>query len=481
MMERANKIGERLQVTGMHNRESYAALSEFVKSALALLQAKLSDGEQIAASAEEQVGRDTKGDLYIYDRVRPDLVQFAVKHLDDMVRLPQYSKAIESLGRNQFVRRTFEGKTYDSQGNPVPNADISPLVGSLYVIRFLYSFIERHDSFEFKKEDLDQLYETMEEFLEAEERQYIMLAPIHNFESAVDTISLTNELEIRQLTLEELNKILKANKLGQVPIIDFLQFKFAAVTKLMSARGKPLITEHARERIDRVISALRIWKFGAVGISVHYLIPTNVWELTINSIIGLTSPRFVIGFPYTLTESDASEFKKFFGFIEKSLSEAKSKELTFLDIALKRFNGCMEAIEFEDRLIDAMICLEAMLLGDDEVAELPYRLSLRAAALLGSTEHEIRHVQKFLKKVYEKLRNKIFHGRKPKELTVDEKPTPIGQVLTELEKYMRSLVLAFIRLAEHYKSHEEILEAIDEAVVSVEARAKLKAKAAGRT
>ncbi len=480
-MERANEISERLQVTGMRDSESYAALSELVKSALALLQARLRDGEQIAASAEEQIGRDSKGTLYICDRVRQDLVQFAVKHHDDIVKLPQYSEAIESLARNHFVRRAFEGKTYDSQGNPVPDADIRPFVGSLYVIRFLHNFIEGHDSFEFKKGDLDQLYETMEEFLQAEERQYTMLAPIHNFESAVDTISLTNELEIRQLTLEELNKILEANKLGQVPITDLLQFKFAVATKLRSARGKPLITEDARERIDCVISALRIWKFGAVWRSVHYLIPTNVWELAINSIIGLTTPRFVIGLPYTLTESDASEFKKFFGSFEKSLSEAKSKELTFLDIALKRFNGCMEAAELEDRLIDAMICLEAMLLGDDEVAELPYRLSLRAAALLGSTEDEIRHVQKFLKKVYEKLRNKIFHGRKPKELTVDEKPTPIGQVLTELEKYMRSLVLAFIRLAEHYKSHNEILEAIDEAVVSGEARTKLKAKAAGRT
>jgi hypothetical protein len=77
-----------------------------------------------------------------------------------------------------------------------------------------------------------------------------------------------------------------------------------------------------------------------------------------------------------------------------------------VNVPTRRFNACMSETDSED----AMIALEALYLGDNEsTSELGHRPSLRAAALLGSTDNETLHIRIFLRlsNIY-KLNGKIL-------------------------------------------------------------------------
>ena len=80
-----------------------------------------------------------------------------------------------------------------------------------------------------------------------------------------------------------------------------------------------------------------------------------------------------------------------------------------VDIAIRRFNYAYEKEQFEDKLIDYMIALEALFLKKDENNELTYRLALRTALFIRSKKEEINQIRKVIKRAYN-IRSKIVHG-----------------------------------------------------------------------
>ena len=73
--------------------------------------------------------------------------------------------------------------------------------------------------------------------------------------------------------------------------------------------------------------------------------------------------------------------------LKQSTSQVVKKQLVGkhkrVDLAMRRFNLAYERLMFEDRLIDYMIGLEALLLRSEEQQELGFRLALRGSRLLG--------------------------------------------------------------------------------------------------
>ncbi len=82
-----------------------------------------------------------------------------------------------------------------------------------------------------------------------------------------------------------------------------------------------------------------------------------------------------------------------------------------MDIAIKRFRSSIEKYMPYDteKLLDLAIAFEAIYLNDGENKELTYRLSLRAARLLGNSFDERYEIFKLIKDLY-KYRSKVAHG-----------------------------------------------------------------------
>jgi hypothetical protein len=459
----------------VHDRESYQALARFVKSALEVLGASVRHGETIPVTEFEEIFTDTSGYRGVDRRSKEDLVQLVHRHLSEIELLPEYGRAVEFLARNEFVQGQFERKT-DKDGKPIENLEIESSVGRIYVARFLRLLMKATNSLEFDEQAFDDLYLKHEDFLASENLQHTFLAPIHNFNCATDRVQLTDELQIRRLTEEELSLFLEANKSGLVPLTQLLQFRFAVSYVFVSPRDKPMdFTQQARGKVASVITALRLWKAGVVAVDIQYLFPNGVWQAGWQSILVGSDTRFLVALPYELSEDEVPKFRQFYHDIEEAQSVAQLKHMSFIRIAIRRFNACMEEVGFEDILIDAIIALEAMYLGDGEFGELGYRLSLRTAILLGDTEDRMKEIQNFVKKVYDRMRSKVIHGREIDVIKMDGKVVLINDILVGIQEYLRKSIRIFSQLLRKYGSHAEILDAIDASLIDGETRTKLRA------
>lgn len=88
----------------------------------------------------------------------------------------------------------------------------------------------------------------------------------------------------------------------------------------------------------------------------------------------------------------------------------KEKERRSLEIAAKRFNYALRRTNYEDRVIDLAIALEAILLSKDS-GEIKYRLATRASWFLGKKIAAREEIFQTLSQFY-RFRSKIIHGEK---------------------------------------------------------------------
>ncbi len=114
---------------------------------------------------------------------------------------------------------------------------------------------------------------------------------------------------------------------------------------------------------------------------------------------------------YKLTAEDASELSKLWPIYRDYQA---SNNWKFLSLALRRFSQAGNRLQSEDKLIDLMICCEALFLDKSEQGELSYRLAQRAAIFLEKTPDRRMKAFKFFKRVYS-MRSDIVHGNTPKK------------------------------------------------------------------
>jgi hypothetical protein len=119
----------------------------------------------------------------------------------------------------------------------------------------------------------------------------------------------------------------------------------------------------------------------------------------------------------------------------------------------------------EDKLINMTVSLEALFFGKEERGELRYRLSLRAATLIGNMfdDKTTKEVFDDIKKLYDK-RCDVVHGRVTK-VTHDD--------IHKLETYTRRAIEIFVPML-HTRSKESILQLLDHCLVDKESVDKLR-------
>lgn len=93
----------------------------------------------------------------------------------------------------------------------------------------------------------------------------------------------------------------------------------------------------------------------------------------------------------------------------RALIENKSKSL---DIAIKRLNMAYLRDTDEDTILDLMIGIEALVIANDDLGEISYKVSTRTALILStlsSYPHTIAETVGHIKKLY-RFRSKVVHG-----------------------------------------------------------------------
>lgn len=160
-------------------------------------------------------------------------------------------------------------------------------------------------------------------------------------------------------------------------------------------------------------------------------------------------PGFSIN-PYELLETEVDTLREFWRDFQGKRQKGK---LNDLKIAIGRFNSSYGE-GLEDRLIDQMIALESLYLGDFQ--ELRYKLALRAAFLIARDRKERTQVLKRLKKAYD-ARSKVVHGQKP--------PDNLIELVEYTEEYLRQSIKRFLKLSDRYTLKELRDRLLDENII----------------
>lgn len=292
-----------------------------------------------------------------------------------------------------------------------------------------------------------KIYEQVENFFYGLTFTFRCFAPIENFQMEVERIDFDPRFSISRFPEKDKEQILASSaQFGyhQRDII-FNENVFEAIVEVPKVVGSfnkahsgPGPYGLARGKFEDCCEALRLFKRGAIGFNDIW--SENVsWSFSTGSSRSSALVRFR-GPTYTLTSNEVGSFKDFWHAYQRAKKVGQSR----IDLALRRFNFGYERVRPEDKLIDYMIGLEALLLEADERQELNYRLSLRGAVLLGTTPEERRKTHQELDTAY-KERSRIVHGGTAKTtVKVGGAAIEFAEFVGVIEDRLRSTIKGFL-------------------------------------
>ena len=193
------------------------------------------------------------------------------------------------------------------------------------------------------------------------------------------------------------------------------------------ARGNRIVGD----KFDRAVTALRTFKAGYVGYekicgTAMTFCPLNVGEYG-------HSDLFIPLGHYSISESEATVLAGH----SKAMHAVRDSAM---QMACRRLADAETRLHDEDRLVDAVIGLEAWLLTDGNRSELSYRFALNYSTL-GTTPAERYELYQRARTLYS-LRSSIAHGGEPATSS-----QPLSDEAKSACEMLRAVILRFLSVA----------------------------------
>ena len=145
-----------------------------------------------------------------------------------------------------------------------------------------------------------------------------------------------------------------------------------------------------------------------------------------------------------ISKKNANKIKKY----KKGLDELYNE----YSIPIERYLSAIYRGELNDKLIDAVIALESLLLPNIK-DELKYRFSLRGGWILGKNQKDKIELFSFFKKIYD-LRSDIVHGNK-KSNSIKE--TEVGEAINKIHYIFKKI----LNKSYNYESWKKFIEKLE--------------------
>ena len=433
-----------------------------IKSSLSYLKRK-SEREQIIPFLEYDFEIDVnKRSWNTVPKSRYPLASFVKKNLEEILKLAEVTLLIDFMVKNEF-HKMIEMEITDKNGKIKDVERIKKFLGYNILGGFLMRYVEAVGGFNYDENIFNDLYRELEEYIYTEGREIIVVAPLLNFElKGIEKIDL-GDFIIRKISEDEFKMLLGKNALGEIhPLYPYGGiFKTIWCIELKVKCPSKRRSEDLTPRIEKVITALRLFKKGSIHYSAILDYPKvwkNHWGVSSHGGGEIYGPR------YELTDKDIESLKAFWNKF-KSLN---TQNYPFLDVSIRRFNFSYERRLPEDKLIDYITAFEALYLKGVE-KELSYRLALRCACFLGKDGEERRKIFEILKSAYD-ARSKIVHGEPIESESFKKLLNKLNLNLPELsmqvEEYLRESIKTFLHFLQKSESHDEIIKEIDEKIIT---------------
>ncbi len=445
----------------MKNANLYEILKEYCKAATTLFKERIKKTD-LPLKDEPRITEFGPGGVFTDTVRKVDWQYFMIEYEKVLEQLDSYQQALRAMIDDQTIAKHFN----TTVGTPGTGRRIE---GPECLRWFVAQLLEKQQGFDFQESIFQKIYEEFEDFFYRDTFEYKVVCPLHNFKMQAEPVALSPKFSIIKFSTKEKERMLaKSGQLGSFGHLniynEFALEIYVEAPKVIGglpgdlAENGPLGV--ARRAFDDVCDALRLFKNGAVHYGEYWMEPISWNPIGAQSAWpGWGAPGRLYGDIYSLSDDEVPIFLEFWKSPRKGLME-KNKNIM---IAFNRLNFGYERLRPEDRLIDFMIGLEALFLFGVR-DELRYRLSLRAAALLGDTPENRERVFNDLYNAYDQ-RSSIAHGDSPdKDIKIGGSKIPFGELVNRVEEHLRSAIKEFLVRCEHH-STKQVLEKLDLAIL----------------
>src|SRR3954453_9135189 len=390
----------------MRNRRLHDALRDFALEAAALLTNELKQGAEIPFDVVEEPG----GASVLY-RYQPLTSEFVAERWPRLRQLPAYVDAAAALGSGAetYLRMQSGGTGADSE------AGLCAMLERLY---------EDATSFEFPEERFDRVYGEVERALFENTIRTALIAPLHGMEIDNDRVDLGDGLFlIAGDKLDAPPGAVWSDVTGQVERSG--PPNGLCVLRRGTAAGEGLPVSEARIRFRKLLTALRLFKPGAVAFGpVGWgRVDEGAWQPIP---IGLSGPGR--GAPWTLSADEQPELVELVDLVASARPGGR------IAWALSRFEmGTERALDTEG-LSDYLLALRSLLDATDDAGSAA--LTSRVATLCAEQGGR-KPLQRRLELAFT-LEHKVMAGTGT-QLDPDG-PDTTRAVVLELEQHVRALL-----------------------------------------
>jgi hypothetical protein len=242
----------------------------------------------------------------------------------------------------------------------------------------------------------------------------VVQAPLQNLSlDDAEELNVSDSLVIRRLSEDDLQELWRRwgadrPSEGALSVMDLPHWKASAVCRQQVPRGAGIWRAgEGQNAILRLVSALRLMQPQRIGTT--HIFASHFEPMLNHNAFMSKQHRFIPmgGEEYRLGTKQLPQLQATLKGVERLWEDP-----TF-SLALRRLNQGYERIHEGDRLIDHWVALEALYLPT-QVNELSYRLCLRIARTLGSTQQERQELFEQAQDSYG-IRSKVAHGKTPKK------------------------------------------------------------------
>lgn len=417
---------------------TYGSLKQLSKAVFQLIQKCIDLGETIQVVSQDKVKLKKDRSYSITPQLLPHWNRFIWNKEEEIKALPEFVKCAESM----LTERT-------AQAFIPSDMDASEYVSSQYIFSFLLELIRRTNSLRFNYSAFDNLYQELEKSIYSPLRVYRAWSTLENFDSPIEDLPFGTNLRIRRFSHSEqeerLEEALWPHSLSRP--FDVLRTSFNVEMEYGIHIAEVIDIKEPMEAFGRVISALRLFKSGVVGLGpIHQR--GAYWQPNVAGTLSSSIYKVpFIGPTYELTEAEADQVIEFYN----QLSTIDTSSEHTLKLAIRRFNLAYERAMPADKLIDMMIAFEALLLPEKD--ELALRLSIRVANLLKNIASR-QDTFKKMKKAY-RLRSNAVHGGE-----IDDKE--IGKCVEAIEELLRQSLCSVLKLIEQGQHLRRVIGQLDD-------------------
>ena len=326
-----------------------------------------------------------------------------------------------------------------------------------YIVGSAFDYLWRqHKTFDLSDAQVEAIVQEFADFVDSPTVRLRFLAQLVNFRMPADSLALPSGLAIRRLSEDEVSEFHggRMGTLAQIPYQSLGIHEFVLAGELdepkILGNSQPqaeTVADRAKEVLDKAVLSLRTFKEGHVGYDYIHFRPVTFCPIGLFS-VGAGDKYIPMG-SYSLTVSEYEALTKHAELIF-ACSEPAMK------MACSRLGDAENRTRPEDRIIDAVIGMEALLLAgvDGRRGELSFRFSLNYAMLFPTDERQ--DAYRLARDLYS-LRSRIAHGS-----SVDEGKLKIaGEKLTLSEAgkrataALRKIIMHFLpKEGAEYKNHE---------------------------